>query len=184
MMEDFPKRVTLRDGHSLILRLMTRDDQYALYEFFASLPQEDRRYLRNDVSDRKVIEKWVRNLDYQKVLPILAESEGRIVATTTLHWQTFGWGRHVGEVRITISPELQGRGLGALLLQEITELAEHSNVKKLLARIVTTREGVIKAFERAGFSQVTVLPNYVKDVYTQRHADISVLVKEIATASP
>ena len=158
MLENFPKMITLRDGHVLTLRLMNRDDQFGLYEFFISLPLEDRRYLRNDVTDRKVIENWVRNLDYDKVVPVLAEDDGRIVANATLHWQTFGWGRHVGEIRITIHPEFQGRGLGIALLDEISDLAAQSGVKKLLARIVSTRAGTITAFEKAGFSQVTVLP--------------------------
>jgi L-amino acid N-acyltransferase YncA len=179
MFEDFPKLITLRDGDVLTLRLMNRDDQYGLYEFFMSLPLEDRRYLRNDVTDRKVIENWVRNLDYEKVLPILAESDGRIVANATIHWQTYGWGRHVGEVRITIHPEFQGRGLGAVLLEEMSDLAARSNVQKLLARIVTTRSGTITAFEKAGFNPVTVLPKFVKDIHQQSYADITLLVKEI-----
>jgi hypothetical protein len=52
-------------------------------------------------------------------------------------------------------------------------------VKKLLARIVSTRPGVIKAFEKVGFSQVTVLPKFVKDIHQQSYADIALLVKEI-----
>jgi L-amino acid N-acyltransferase YncA len=179
MMEGYPKNITLSDGASLTLRPMTRDDQYALYSFFISLAGEDRRFLRNDVTDRKLIEKWARNLNYDRVLPILAEYEGHIVANATLHYQTFGWGRHVAEVRVTITPEFQGRRLGAVLLEEITRLATKSQVKKLLARIVTNREGVIAAFERAGFSQLTVLPNYVKDIQNRQYADIALLVKEL-----
>ena len=59
MVEDFPKKLTLPDGVSLNLRAMTRDDQYGLYSFFIGLSEEDRRILRNDVTDRKLIEKWV-----------------------------------------------------------------------------------------------------------------------------
>jgi GNAT superfamily N-acetyltransferase len=179
MMEEYPKIITLPDGTSLTLRPMTRDDQYALYNFFISLAGEDRRFLRNDVTDRKLIEKWARNLNYDLVLPILGEYDSRIVANATLHYQTFGWGRHVAEVRVTIAPEFQGRGLGTLLIEEISGLATQHRVKKLLARIVTIREGVIRAFERAGFSQLTVLPNYVKDLQSQEYADIALLVKEL-----
>jgi hypothetical protein len=95
MNEEYPKKITLPDGLSLTLRPMMRDDQYPLYSFFISLAGEDRRFLRNDVTDRKLIEKWARNVNYDRVLPILAEYEGRIVASATLHYQTFGWGRHV-----------------------------------------------------------------------------------------
>ena len=64
MLEDFPKKLTLPDGAGLTLRAMTRDDQYELYSFFIGLSEEDRRFLRNDVTDRKLIEKWARALDY------------------------------------------------------------------------------------------------------------------------
>ena len=77
MLENFPRMITLRDNTALTLRLMTRDDQFGLYEFFMSLPLEDRRYLRNDVTDRKVIENWTRSLDYEKVLPILAVNDDK-----------------------------------------------------------------------------------------------------------
>ena len=179
MLEEYPKKITLPEGLSLTLRPMTRDDQYALYSFFINLGEDDRRFLRNVVTDRKLIEKWARNLNYDQVLPILAEYEGRIVANATLHHQTFGWGRHVAEIRVTVAPEFQGRRLGAALIEELTALASQSKVKKILARIVSTRQGVITAFERAGFSQLTVLKNYVKDLHSQQYADITLLVKEL-----
>ncbi len=180
MFEEYPKQVTLADGASLTLRPMTRDDQYALYSFFCGLPEDNRRYLGNDVTDRRLLEKWARNLNYDRVLPILAEYEGRVVANATLHFQTFGWGRHIAEVRVTITPEFQGRGLGALLLEELSILATSHRVKKLLARIVTTQARVIKAFEKAGFGVVTELKNYVKDIHQNRYADIALLVKELS----
>ena len=52
-------------------------------------------------------------------------------------------------------------------------------MKKLLARIAIPREGVIRTFERAGFRQLTVLKNYVKDPKSQQYADIVLLVKEL-----
>ena len=180
MFEEYPKEVTLKDGASLTLRPMTRDDQYAIYSFFISLPEENRRWLGNDVTDRKLLEKWVRNLNYDRVLPILAEYDGRVVANATLHFHTFGWGRHIAEVRVTITPEFQGRGLGALLLEELSHLAAGHKVKKLLARIVTTQGPVIKAFEKAGFGLVTKLKNYVKDVHQKTYADIALLVKKLS----
>ena len=179
MLEEYPKKVTLPDGGVLTLRTMTRDDQYALYSFFINLPEEDRRFLRNDVTDRKLIENWTRNLNYDRVLPILAESDGKIIANATLHYQTFGWGRHVAEIRITIDREFQGRKLGSLLLSELTKLAAKSQVKKLLARIITGRDVVIRAFKKAGFIEIAELKDYVKDIQQQKYADIALLVKEI-----
>ena len=183
MLEEYPKKITLPDGVILTLRPMTKDDQYALYSFFISLSEEDRRFLRNDVADRKIIEKWARNLNYDKVLPILAEYDGRIVANATLHYQTFGWGRHVAEVRITIIPEFQGRKLGSVMLNEMSHLADKNRVKKVLARVVATRPIVIRALKKVGFQEVTVLKNFVKDIHDQSYADIVLMVQEITPAN-
>ena len=183
MLEEYPKKVTLRDGAVLLLRPMTRDDEHGIYMFFGSLPEEARRYLRNDVSNRKIIARWMRDLDYEKTLPIIAEYEGRIVASSTLHRQTFGWGRHVGEVRIVIDPAFQGRGLGGLLLDEIYRIGASSGLKKLVARIVTGRDDVIKAFERSGFTHIGILKKYVKDMH-HNYADIAIMVKELMPEIP
>jgi L-amino acid N-acyltransferase YncA len=184
VLSEYPKKISLSDGLMVTLRLMNRDDQHALYKFFVNLEPEDRRFLRSVVTDRKLIERWARHLNYDQVLPILAEYESHIVANATLHSQTFGWGRHVAEIRVTVSSEFQGRRLGAVLIEELSALASRRTVKKLLAKIVTTRQGVISSFEKAGFSKVTELPNYVKDLQTQQYADIALLVKELQPATP
>jgi RimJ/RimL family protein N-acetyltransferase len=179
MVDGYPRTVTLSGGAILTLRPMTRDDEYDTARFFGSLPAETRRYLRNDVTDRKVIAKWMRELDYEKTLPIIAEKDGKVVASATLHRQTFGWGRHVAEVRVVIDPSVQGHGLGGILLEDLSRVATDIGLKKLVARIVTADGGAIRAFERAGFHRVAVLEKYVKLV-GQGYADIAILVKELA----
>jgi L-amino acid N-acyltransferase YncA len=178
MIEGFPKTASLADGAALTLRLMTRDDENDLSRFFGSLPKEATRFLRNDVTDRKVIAGWMRELDYEKTLPIIVEDGGRMVANSSLHRHTFGWGRHVGEVRIVIDPSFQGRGLGRLLLEEISRIGAGSGLKKLVARIVSTQGAVITAFEKSGFLRVATLEKYVKDAGNE-YADIAIMVKNL-----
>ncbi|MGD9106351.1 MAG: GNAT family N-acetyltransferase [Desulfobacterales bacterium] len=179
MLEEYPKEITLPDGFICILRPMTRDDQDALYRFFISLPEEDRRYLRNDATNRILIEKWCRDLNYDRVLPILAEHENRILANATLHRETFGWGRHVGEIRITVAAEFQHRGLGSLLLEELSKLALGYNLEKLCAKIVASRTYVTRAFEKNAFVLEATLKNFVKILYGKNYEDIAVLVKDL-----
>ena len=151
MLEEYPKKITLQDGFICILRPMTRDDQDALYRFFISLPEDDKKYLRNDVTNRILIEKWCRELNYDKVLPILAEHENKILASATLHRETFGWGRHIGEIRINVAADFQQRGLGSLLLEELSKLALGYNLAKLCAKVIASRTYVTRAFEKNAF---------------------------------
>jgi L-amino acid N-acyltransferase YncA len=183
MLEEYPRKVTLKDGTAITLRPMTRDDEQGVSTFYGSLPEETRRFLRSDVTDRKLIARWMRELNYEKTLPIIAEHDGKIVAGSTLHRQTFGWGRHVGEVRVVIAPAFQGRGLGGLLTDEICQIAVRNGLKKLVARIVTARVDAIAAFEKSGFTRIAVLEKYVKDMY-QNYADIAIIVKELAPGIP
>lgn len=182
MLEKYPKEITLQDGFICILKPMTRDDQDALYRFFMSLPEEDRRYLRNDATNRILIEKWCRELNYNKVLPILAVHENRILANATLHRQTFGWGMHIGEIRITVAVDFQQRGLGSLLLEELSGLALKYNLEKICAKVVASRTYVIRAFEKNAFVREATLKNFVKVLYGKNYEDIAVLVKDLSQA--
>ena len=182
ILEGYPKTITMKDGAALTVRLMTRDDEHDVSRFFAGLPDEFRRYLGTEVTDRRVIARWMRELDYEKKLPLLAELGGRIVASATLLRQTFGWGRHVGEIRVVIAPEFQGRGLGGILLDEIGAIGARAGLRKLVARIVAGKSEIIRALERAGYRSVAVLENYAKDAAGQ-YADLAILVKEL-TAGP
>ena len=183
MLEEYPKEITLQDGFICILRPMTKDDQDALYRFFISFPEEDRRYLRNDATNRILIEKWCRDLNHDKVLPILAEHENRILANATLHRETFGWGRHIGEIRITVAADFQQRGLGSLLAEEISKLALQLNLDKLCAKVVASRTYVTRAFEKNGFVLEATLKNFVKILYDKNYEDIAVLVKDLKQKS-
>jgi RimJ/RimL family protein N-acetyltransferase len=181
-LDGYPKTVTLKDGSALTLRLMTRDDEHDLSRFFGGLPEEFRHYLGSEVTDRKLIARWMRELDYERTLPLLAEEGGRIVATATLLRQTFGWGRKVGEVRVVIAPSFQGRGLGGLLLDEVGRIGADCGLRKLAARIVTGRPDIIRVLERAGFRTVAVLKEYFKDA-AGAYADLAILVREL-TCTP
>lgn len=179
MLEEYPKEVLLKDDFSCNLRPMVGDDLEGLYRFFTSLPEQDLRYLRDDPTDRRLVEKWCREINYGRVLPILAEQEGRILGNATLHRQTFGWGKHVGEIRVTIATEVRQRGLGSRLVEELSSLARAGGLNKLCARVVAYHTGAIKVFEKNGFSQVATLKNFVKDVHQDEYQDIAILVKEL-----
>ena len=180
MLQDYPKEAILKDGLSCSLRPMVSDDLEGLYRFFVSLPEEDLRYLRDDPTDRRLVEKWCREINYDKVLPILAEHEGRIIANATLHRQTSGWGKHVGEIRITIATDVRQLGLGSRMVEELSSLARAAGLDKLSARAIASQTDAITVFEKNGYSQVAILKNFVKDVHLDEYQDIAILVKDLS----
>jgi N-acetylglutamate synthase-like GNAT family acetyltransferase len=183
MFKDYPKEVTLKDGFSFTLRPMTKYDEDGLYRFFVTLAETDRKYLRNDTQSRLLIEKWCRELNYDKVLPILAEKDGKIIANATLHRETHGWSKHIGEIRMTIAPEYQQKGMGSLLVKEIVKLAEEAGLERVSAWVVASRDYVIKLFEQIGFVAVSTLKNYVKSIHDKSYRDVVILVKDLKPLS-
>jgi len=179
MLDEYPKTITLDDGFEFTLRPMTQYDGDKLYRFFVSLPESDRRYLRNRTVDRLLIESWCRNLNPDKVLPILAENEDGLIANGTLHRETHGWSKHIGEIRMTIASEYQQRGIGNILTKELADLARKLGVERLMARVVTSRDYVINLFVLNGFKQISTLKNFVKSVVDSSYKDIAILVKDL-----
>src|SRR3970040_3105660 len=108
----YPKTIVLKDGTKVLLREMTRSDREGVYEFFAKIPEEDRKFLKHDVTKKEVIDAWLKDIDYARVFPLLAEVDGKIVADATLHRRSSGGLRHVGGVRVVVFPTYPAKGPG------------------------------------------------------------------------
>jgi RimJ/RimL family protein N-acetyltransferase len=178
MMQRFHKEGLLKDGTKVVLRPMVKEDRDKLIDFFSRVSDQDRQFLRNNVRDPKVIESWVSQIDYHKVFPLVAEVDNKIVGDATLHMRRTGWKRHLGNVRVVVTNEFQGRGLGTLLINEITELAGEFGLEKLVSEIYFSSPAAISAFKHAGFGVKAVFEDLVKDLYGN-NADMIVMVCDV-----
>ncbi len=176
----FPKQITLRDRSVVTLRPMVREDTDELLAFFRRLPPEDRQFLKDDVTRAEIIETWARELSYDRVLPILAEFDGRIVGDATLHRQAYGWMRHVGEIRVVTDPYLRRRGLATAMAREIFYLALQVGLDKMVAEMVGGQVAAIKVFGKLGFQQEARLANHVVDLQGRKH-DLVIMTTDIPT---
>jgi RimJ/RimL family protein N-acetyltransferase len=178
--KEFQKKCKLKEGTVVLLRPLVEEDRQGLFTFFQSLPEEQRLYLRHDVTDSRVINHWVENIDYERVFPLLATVDGRIVGDVTLHRIPHGWKRHIGTIRVTVHPDYHDRGLGTLLIHEIVELASEFGLEKLWAELPLNVPAVIATFRKAGFSSKAVIEGLVKDL-RGRNADVVIMVCDVGT---
>lgn len=169
MLRDYPKEVTLRSGEKVLLRPMVKEDEQKLLAFFSGLPEKDRLFLRHDVTDPKVVESWARNLNYEHVIPILAEIDDRIIGDATLHRRTTDQPLKTGELRIATDKDFRRRGLGKLLAREIYYLALNMKMNNLVAEIVEDQPTVIQTFKKLGFRHETTLKDRAIDLHGVKH---------------
>ena len=174
----YQKEAVLRDGTKILLRPMVLEDQEALYEFFKAVSEEEARYLRDDVKSRLLIESWAKNIDYSRTLPILAIKDDIIVADATINRRRSGWKWHLGTVRIFVHNDYRNRGLGELMVDELTRIAYRLGIEKLILEIPDTNTAVINTFTKVGFYRAAVIHNMVKDRQNMP-VDLAVLMKDI-----
>jgi RimJ/RimL family protein N-acetyltransferase len=172
------KEIVTRTGKRLIIRPMVKEDEKALFDFFARLPDELLMFIRHNVRDPQIIKEWAENLNYDRVLPIVALDGDKIVADVTLHRIPYGWKRHIGQVRIVVDPAYHGQGLATAILNELVELGAELGLEKLWAEVPLDSVAAVKAFRNAGFRCKAVVEGLVKDL-KGNNIDILIMVCDI-----
>jgi acetyltransferase len=167
--QNFPKKVTLKDGFKITLRPLKQDDEKAFHEFFEAIPENERMFIKHRVVDPAVIRDWCQNIDYGRNLPLLAIADGKIIGDATLHQQLGGWKRHVGRVSVLIQPKFRGHGIGKVLVEEIVDVARNLGLEKAEAEFLGEQAAGMKLFAMMGFSHLLKLEDYVKDMQALKH---------------
>jgi L-amino acid N-acyltransferase YncA len=181
LIKDFPKKINLEDGTAITLRPLLKDDEQAFLAYFQSLAPEERVELKEEVTDPKVIENWMENLDYDIVLPLIALYEDRIVGAASLQFNLSAWTRHQGEVRLSTDPQYRVKGLGTLLMQTLEDVAIKMGLEQLTAEIPPKLDKAFYLFEKLGFEKAAVLEGFAMDKDGQE-SDIVLMIKSLAPA--
>lgn len=167
-MTEYPKTVTLKDNDKVTLRLMVKEDLNSLLEFYRSIPEENRQFLRMDVTDRDNVERRFGKLDYVHLYPILAFDDNKMIGIATMFRAEMGWKRNLGEVRVLIAPQYRRKGLATLFVRELFFHALKSKIHKIQAEMVPAQESAIAAFERFGFHKEATLKKHITDIHGKR----------------
>ncbi len=176
--KSYPQTISLDDGTPVTLRPLLKSDEATLAEYFRTLPPEDRLCLKDDVTDPKVIENWIYELNYDNLLPLVALNNGDIVGDATLHFSPIGWTRHLGEVRLTTSTQYRVRGLGTVLIQNLVDIATRLGLEQLSAEIPPVLDKAFYLFEKLGFKDVAHLAGFVKDLEGEE-SDLVLMVRDL-----
>jgi L-amino acid N-acyltransferase YncA len=166
----YPTVYLTTDGAQMTIRPMLPEDQVALLDFFRRIPAEDRFYLKEDVTDPRIIARWSQTLDYSRVLPLLAFLDGTIVGDGTLHHRRAGARQHIGEVRVVVDPAYRNRGVGRGLLHKLIDIAGDKGLKQLMFEVVADMEPAARhTAQLLGFIPLAMFPAHVRDIGGNPH---------------
>src|SRR3981189_2854189 len=167
-------RHTKTDAGDMEFRLMARSDEAAVLAFAQKLPTHDLLFLPRNISQPKVLSAWINEIERGAIVSLLAVRAGLVVGCGTLVRDSHSWSPHVGEIRMVVSQEVRGQGVGRALSQETFALALGEGLEKLSVEMTADQPGALTLFESLGFKAEALLREHVRDVEGNKH-DIVVL---------
>ncbi len=157
--------VQLKDGTEVLIRPLRIDDLERCLVFFQSLPQEDRAYLRVDVTKRDLVERRIcSTLRSDNMTRIVAVAGDEIVGDGALEVGGDEWDRHVGELRVIIAHAYQRNGLGTVMMRELYAEAASRKVQEIVVRIMRPQKAAWAICHKMGFQEEVMLHDYLKDL--------------------
>src|SRR5213083_1237643 len=112
----FPRHVKT-DAGDIEFRLMAPADEAAVLEFAQKLPTHDLLFLPRNISQPKVLSAWIKEIERGAITSLLAVKDGKAVGCGTLVRDPLSWSPHVGEIRMVVSLDVRGQGVGRALSQ-------------------------------------------------------------------
>ncbi|MFN0124316.1 MAG: N-acetyltransferase family protein [Blastocatellia bacterium] len=169
---------TKLNGSQVTFRLMQRDDMQNAVHFARELPEEDLMFLTVDITDPAAMGEYVRAIETEQAVTVLAECDGRFVGYGSLALSQPSWTRHLGEIRLLVSRNFRGKGLGRVLAGEVFEIARRKGLRKVIARMAVGQKGAQQVFERLGFRAEALLTDFVMDRNDRTH-DLIVMTYDV-----
>lgn len=153
--------VVLHDGSTVRLRPVRPEDEGTLREFFAGLdaPSLAFRFFSGAVDvDRAAAS--LAGVNYAERYGLLAvRGEGRVVG----HGLYVGGPDERAEVAFAIAGEMQGRGLGTILLAHLAEVADEHGYTTFVADVLPQNHRMIEMFRESGLpTQVRAEPGVLQ----------------------
>ena len=176
----FPKTWVLDYGAKVTVRPMVKEDRDKLAEFFKKIPEGDLKFLKDDVTDVRVIDQWVLDLNYERVLPLVVEMNGRIIADASLHRRKEGWRRHLASVRVVVEVAHRHKGLASRLIDELVDIAMKEGIERLYTELPADDRPAIDVFLKRGFKLVARFERNILDRAGKYH-DLSLYHLDLAT---
>jgi len=147
----------------------------ALLRFFEALPEGDRTFIKEEVTDPETVRSWASG-------PAaggrwVAEEDGEVTGYVAVR-PLSGWSDHVGEVRLVVAPSRRGSGLGRDLARRALVEAVDAGLSKLVVEIVAEQGSALALFTGLGFTGEALLTDHIRDRNGELH-DLMVLAHHV-----
>ncbi len=144
----------MKSGKRVYFRPEQAGDTEMLWNMFSTLSEKSLSNLAPPFT-RERIEGWTSNIDYDKVVTIVAVVEGkdgqRIVGSASLSFNQREVFRHTAELGIAVHDDHQNMGIGTTMLRHLLGIARMKKLRKIWLLVNTSNDRAIHVYRKAGF---------------------------------
>jgi ribosomal protein S18 acetylase RimI-like enzyme len=140
------------------IRPLEPRDHAAIEQFLQRVPEGDRTFFKEDVTDANVLAAWSRPGAGRSVAV-----DGDTIAGYVAVVPLTGWSSHVGEIRLIVDPDHRGRGVGRALARYAVLEALALGITKMVVEVVAEQEPAVAMFRSLGFDPEALLKDHVRD---------------------
>lgn len=147
---------TLCDGTQVTLRALGPEDKEAFREAFASLSLETRylRFFSVVTEPSEAVLRYLTSVDQENHVAIVAGVDSHDLKAErgvgVARFVRVEGEPHVAEAAVTVIDEFQRRGLGTILLVELTRAALARGVRVFRGEVLASNEGMLQILESVG----------------------------------
>lgn len=150
-LENYKKRVTLKNGKSIGLRPLLPSDEFAYRNFFYQLQDSTiyyRFFSKKKMFSHEVVQKQVAGLDYHNQISIIGLTQKRgykeIMAIGSYAMES----EEYAEVAFVVREDFQGLGIATYLLDMLEDIAKENGFKGFTASILQDNKAMFNVFKK------------------------------------
>ena len=141
--------IVLRDGSTVHVRPVRRDDRPAIRAFLATLSEESIGFRFFGLPSLDWVADWAVDVDYADRFALVAESgtPRQIVA----HCGYVRSDPHSAEIAFLVADHWQGKGISTVMLAQLAEVATGHGILTFTAEVLPYNHRMIEVFRESGF---------------------------------
>jgi len=175
-------RFITRSGKEAVLRTPEWGDLDDLLELINALVDEGADIKIEERKTREEEIDWlsgvIARMEKGKAIPMVAEVDGKVVASSEIIRGGFRCESHLGDLGIIITSGYRDMGIGTEMMKVLLELARIMGLKAVTLSAFSTNGRAIHVYEKVGFVETGRIPNGL--FKNGKYIDRIIMTKEIA----
>jgi ribosomal protein S18 acetylase RimI-like enzyme len=161
--------------NEITVRPPSDGDEGALARFLVGIPEGDRRFLHEDISDPAgVVHRWLAEPRDRRIFAVDRDEVVGVAAATP----GAGWSSHVAEIELIAATSHRRRGVGRALARRALVRAFELGCTHVYVEVVAEQEPLVSMFQELGFEPEALLRDFVLDSEGESH-DLMVLTHRV-----